>query len=56
MKNQIMLPVKWVDVVMKMKREGVTAVVEIGPGRTLCNLIKRIDRDIELNTINSINQ
>jgi len=56
MKNQIMLPVKWVDVVMKMKREGVTAVVEIGPGRTLCNLIKRINRDIELNTINSINQ
>ncbi len=54
MKRQIMLPVKWVDTVTAMKSEGVTEVVELGPGRTLCNLIKRIDRDIKLNYINNM--
>ncbi|NIA22647.1 MAG: ACP S-malonyltransferase [Proteobacteria bacterium] len=52
-KNQIMLPVKWVDAVMKMKNEGITGVIEIGPGHTLCNLTKRIDRSIELKAINN---
>ena len=33
-----------------MKMEGVTDIVEIGPGKVLTGLIKRIDR--EINTYN----
>lgn len=39
--------VRWVDSVTRLKEMGVRRVLEVGPGRTLCGLIKRIDRSIE---------
>ena len=36
-------PVRWVETVAAMKAQGVTHVVECGPGRVLAGLIKRID-------------
>jgi len=30
-----------------LEREGVTRVVELGPGRVLCGLVKRIAKGIE---------
>lgn len=39
-------PVRWVETIQAMKAQGVTHVVECGPGKVLTGLIKRIDRDL----------
>ena len=44
--SQLSLPVQWVDSVRIMASNGVQKVVECGPGKVLCGLIKRIDRDL----------
>jgi [acyl-carrier-protein] S-malonyltransferase len=36
-------PVKWTDSVREMVAAGATTVVEVGPGKTLAGLVKRID-------------
>lgn len=46
-------PVQWVKTVRKMKAEGVTHVVECGPGRVLTGLIRRIDPTLETANISS---
>lgn len=39
-------PVRWVESVQKMAAEGVTHVVECGPGKVLAGLTKRINGDL----------
>ncbi|MFM2399166.1 MAG: hypothetical protein RL341_1323, partial [Pseudomonadota bacterium] len=39
-------PVRWVEIVQKMQADGVTHIVECGPGKVLQGLIKRIAPDI----------
>lgn len=39
-------PVRWVETIQAMKAQGVTHVVECGPGKVLNGLTKRIDRDL----------
>ena len=39
-------PVRWVETIQFMKAQGVTHVVECGPGKVLSGLVKRIDRDL----------
>ncbi len=39
-------PVRWVESVQKMAAEGVTDVVECGPGKVLAGLTKRIDGEL----------
>jgi [acyl-carrier-protein] S-malonyltransferase len=46
--RQIVSPVKWRQTVDKMTALGVETIIEIGPKRTLCGLIKRINKDISL--------
>ncbi len=43
--RQMTSPVRWVDVMRRMRKEGVDTVIEIGPGRILTGLAKRIDKD-----------
>ena len=40
---QISAPVLWSDCIEKLKDMGVTKCLEVGPGKTLSNLIKKID-------------
>jgi 3-oxoacyl-ACP reductase-like protein len=35
-------PVRWEDVVQRLASEGVTRYVEVGPGKALSGMIKRI--------------
>jgi [acyl-carrier-protein] S-malonyltransferase len=39
-------PVRWVEAVQKMASEGVTHVIECGPGKVLAGLTKRINGDL----------
>ena len=44
--RQAASPVRWVETVQKMADEGVTHVIECGPGKVLAGLVKRINGDL----------
>jgi [acyl-carrier-protein] S-malonyltransferase len=44
--RQVTLPVRWLDSVREMIEQGVTAVVEVGPGKVLAGLLRQIDRSV----------
>ena len=47
-------PVKWVDTINKLYENGVTKIYEIGPGKVLAGLIKKINKDIEVINIENL--
>lgn len=47
-------PVKWVDTINKLKENGVDTIYEIGPGKVLAGLIKKIDKTLTVININSL--
>ena len=53
--EQIESRVRWRESVIYMISKGIKQFVEIGPGKVLSGLVKRIDRKIEINTINDEN-
>jgi [acyl-carrier-protein] S-malonyltransferase len=40
--------VRWRESVLRMKEEGVETLVELGAGKILSGLIRRIDRDLQV--------
>ena len=52
--NQITGRVRWRESILFMKKSGVKKVFEIGPGRVLCNLIRRIENTIEQENISKV--
>ncbi len=52
--EQVCAPVQWIQSVEEMSSLGVTEYVEIGPGKVLCGLIKRIDRNAALKNMESV--
>lgn len=44
--RQAASPVRWVESIQKMATEGITHVVECGPGKVLAGLTKRINGDL----------
>jgi [acyl-carrier-protein] S-malonyltransferase len=52
--EQVCAPVRWDESISNMKEAGVTRYVEIGPGRVLSSLIKRIDRSAVQQNIGDI--
>lgn len=44
--DQLHKPVRWVETVQLLAREGVKDVVECGPGKVLAGLTKRIDKSL----------
>jgi [acyl-carrier-protein] S-malonyltransferase len=52
--GQIVSPVQWEQTVKKMGALGVETIIEIGPKRTLCGLIKRINKNIQLYSIEDV--
>ena len=46
--RQIDSPVRWVETVQRLAREGVDRALEIGPGNVLAGLVRRIDRSIKV--------
>ncbi len=53
LKKHVISPVYWTDSVRYMAEQGVTAVVEMGPGKVLSGLCKRIDRSLQALPVDS---
>ncbi len=52
--KQIEYRVRWRESVINMIKNNVNHFIEIGPGKVLSGLVKRINRDVKINTINSL--
>ncbi len=46
--DQVSAPVRWIECVEELSRQGVTRVVELGPGKVLSGLIPRISKDLQV--------
>ena len=52
--QQIEKPVRWRESVVNMINSGVQKFIEIGPGKVLSGLVKRIDRNVKLIQVNDM--
>jgi [acyl-carrier-protein] S-malonyltransferase len=53
LERQVTAPVRFTEMVVRMKELGVTRVLEVGPGRVLSGLVARIDRSFERAALSS---
>lgn len=49
--QQVKSPVYWEECIATMIQMGVDYFVEVGPGRTLCSFIKKIDRSVKTQNV-----
>ena len=52
--KQIENRVRWRESVIKMVDKGVKQFIEIGPGKVLLGLVKRINKEVEVSSINNV--
>jgi [acyl-carrier-protein] S-malonyltransferase len=50
--RQASSPVRWIEAVRAMRAQGVTHVLECGPGKALAGMVKRIDRELLTASLN----
>ena len=50
---QLTAPVRWTQTVQNMLADGALSFTEIGPGKVLQGLVKKIDRQVETSSINA---
>lgn len=48
---QLTAPVRWTQTIQNMWAEGLTSYLEVGPGRTLQGLIKKIEREAQVSGV-----
>ena len=53
--DQIESRVRWRESILYMINKGVNHFIEIGPGKVLSGLVKRINKNVKINTINNEN-
>jgi [acyl-carrier-protein] S-malonyltransferase len=46
--EQVTASVRWIECVQALVGQGVTRMVEVGPGKALSGMVKRIDRSVEV--------
>ena len=51
--EQMTHSVKFIDSIMNMKKDGITHILEVGPGKVLTGLIKKIDPEMEVMNFDS---
>jgi [acyl-carrier-protein] S-malonyltransferase len=54
LKKQLLNPVQWVRSIEYMVQQGVTTFIEIGPGRVLAGLIKRINKEVIIQNLGDL--
>jgi [acyl-carrier-protein] S-malonyltransferase len=52
LKEQLYRPVRWVETIQSMKKNGINYVIECGPGKVLNGLVKRIERTLPTISVN----
>ncbi len=52
--SQIESAVLWSDTILNMKRDGIEKYIEVGPGKVLQGLVKRIDSDLAPDGISNV--
>jgi len=52
--RQLYCPVRWSETVEFMATQGVTKLVECGPGKVLTGLTKRINKSISAQAVNDV--
>jgi len=51
--DQISSKVRWRESLLYMVENGVDEFIEIGPGKVLSGLVKRINKNVKIDTINN---
>jgi [acyl-carrier-protein] S-malonyltransferase len=49
--SQVSSPVRWLESMRRLTENGVDTVVEGGPGKVLCGLMKQIDREVRCSNV-----
>nr|WP_321239697.1 ACP S-malonyltransferase [uncultured Tolumonas sp.] len=52
--RQLYSPVRWTETVERMASEAITFEIEMGPGKVLSGLVKRIDKRVDGSAINDV--
>lgn len=52
--KQIASPVQWETLIRNLTASGIDTFIEIGPGRTLTNMIKKIDPSVTVKTVTEV--
>ena len=52
--EQVSSPVRWEESIRRIVAEGVERVLEIGPGRVLTGLMRKIDSKVETGNIEDL--
>lgn len=53
LERQLYSPVRWVETVRRLAADGVTTIVECGPGKVLSGLVRRIDKSLTAARVDS---
>ena len=56
LKNQLDCPVKWHETIDNMKTAGAREMIEVGPGRVLQGLTRRIDKELTSRGVETLEQ
>lgn len=54
LKNQMANKVRWTESIKNLEKDGENKIIEIGPGNILSGLIKRISKNFDIKSINTI--
>jgi [acyl-carrier-protein] S-malonyltransferase len=49
--RQVASPVRWEEIIESMLSSGVTRFVEVGPGKVLAGLVRKIDRSVKASSV-----
>lgn len=50
--KQLTAPVKWTQTIQQMIKDGADEFIEIGPGKVLQGMVRKIDRNVKVSSIN----
>ncbi|MED5256816.1 MAG: ACP S-malonyltransferase [Candidatus Neomarinimicrobiota bacterium] len=56
LKNQIDSPVLWTNTIVNMKNDNALKMIEVGPGKVLQGLTRKIDKDLESFGVENLDQ
>lgn len=54
LKTQLKSSVMWEDTIKNMIKDGVDTFIEIGPGKTLCGFVKKIDKSLKIANVEDL--